>query len=158
MQKRFEDARRLQQEAAVAFMHEMLVSQQHDALWDLDERIDLAEKDFLITSLAQNTPPPAYWSASPHLNLTREQVEAVESWVGRPLKAENALYLASQHGFDSREFHHKCDKKGATITLVRTRTGHIFGGYASVSWGRGALKTKPPRWDPIFVADSKVRP
>jgi len=156
IERRFEDARRLQQDAAELFGRDMVTASWYDALLDLDERIDQAEKEFNEAQHASTMPLPPFWSASPYLNLTQAHVEAVESWVGRPLKSERALYLASEHGFDSRTFHHRCDKKGSTITLVRTKTAHIFGGYASVPWGRGELKTKPPRWIPTFIDDPEA--
>ena len=27
-----------------------------------------------------------------------------------------------------------CDNQGSTLTLIKTKTGHIFGGYSSISW------------------------
>ena len=39
---------------------------------------------------------------------------------------------------------------------VRTSTGHIFGGFTAVSWRRGDLVTKPPRWVPSCVADPEA--
>jgi len=42
------------------------------------------------------------------------------------------------------------------VTLVRTSTGHIFGGFTAVSWRRGDLVTKPPRWVPSCVADPEA--
>ena len=29
-----------------------------------------------------------------------------------------------------------CDGKGPTLTVIKTTTGHIFGGYTSVSWDK----------------------
>ena len=34
----------------------------------------------------------------------------------------------------SKNFHEKCDDKGATITLFRNDKGNIFGGYLPISW------------------------
>ena len=152
----FADARHLQQDAVQAFTRALAIAKWYDALWDLDERIAIAEKLSQEAEIANNTPPPAYWTVSQHLNLTKDQVQAVEGWVGRPLQPEKTLYLASKHGFSSRAFHHRCDNMGPTVTLVRTVTGHIFGGYAAVSWSRGRLETKPPRWTPDFVDDAEV--
>ena len=33
-----------------------------------------------------------------------------------------------------------CDKKGPTLTVIKTTTGHIFGGYTSVSWDKSGYK------------------
>jgi hypothetical protein len=44
------------------------------------------------------------------------------------------LYQGTRDGFQSNAFHSKCDGKGATITIIQTTTGCIFGGYATSSW------------------------
>ncbi|KAI8603757.1 hypothetical protein EDD21DRAFT_14514 [Dissophora ornata] len=43
-------------------------------------------------------------------------------------------YRASRDGFDAANFHAACDQRGPTLTVVRTDTGVIFGGYNSSSW------------------------
>jgi hypothetical protein len=76
-----------------------------------------------------------------------------EAVAGRPLDASKVLYLASRDGFEARTFHRQCDGRGPTVTLVRTDTGHVFGGYTAVPWSRGELLTLPPRWRARFHAD-----
>ena len=44
------------------------------------------------------------------------------------------LYQATRDGFSAANFHAKCDKKGATVTLVKTTEGYVFGGYTDQSW------------------------
>ena len=44
------------------------------------------------------------------------------------------LYVASKDGQSSSNFHNKCNGQGATVTIVLTTTGNIFGGYAAASW------------------------
>eukprot|EP00347_Sterkiella_histriomuscorum_P000167 403376920 len=44
------------------------------------------------------------------------------------------LFRASRDGFLPDIFHHLCDNKGPTVTLVRSHTGNTFGGYTSQSW------------------------
>ena len=46
----------------------------------------------------------------------------------------NLLYRASTDGFTSTAFHTKCDGKGETITIIKTNTNYVFGGYASSAW------------------------
>ena len=45
------------------------------------------------------------------------------------------LYRASRDGWDSSDFHRMCDGKGATVTVVESSDGYIFGGYTDVAWG-----------------------
>jgi len=44
------------------------------------------------------------------------------------------LYRGTRDGFESSVFHQKCDNKGSTITIIKTTSNYIFGGYTSVSW------------------------
>jgi len=55
------------------------------------------------------------------------------------------LYRASHDGWNSSDFHAKCDNKGETLTLVKCTDGYVFGGYASVSWksGSGSSQSAP---------------
>ena len=40
----------------------------------------------------------------------------------------------SRDGFAASDFHNKCDNKGATLTLIQSTGGYIFGGYTNQSW------------------------
>ena len=42
-------------------------------------------------------------------------------------------YQATVHGWDTENFHFRCNYKGPTVTIVRFGN-YIFGGYASLSW------------------------
>ena len=45
------------------------------------------------------------------------------------------IYRASQHGFNSNDFHSRCDAYSSTLTILKTKqNGNIFGGYTSQSW------------------------
>ena len=44
------------------------------------------------------------------------------------------LYKASKDGDSPEIFHSKCDGKGPTITIFKTKNNYIFGGYTDVSW------------------------
>ena len=44
------------------------------------------------------------------------------------------LYQGSRDGFGAADFHAKCDDKGATVTIVKSTEGFIFGGYSDQSW------------------------
>ena len=46
----------------------------------------------------------------------------------------NLLYRATRDGFRAVNFHSKCDNKSATITIVQTDRGFVFGGYTSLTW------------------------
>ena len=44
------------------------------------------------------------------------------------------IFRATRDGSNSESFHKKCDDQGPTITLIKSGTGYIFGGYSSISW------------------------
>lgn len=46
------------------------------------------------------------------------------------------LYKAKVDGDNSQTFHDKCDNKGATLTIVKSKKGRRFGGYSSISWDK----------------------
>ena len=49
-------------------------------------------------------------------------------------KEMTLLYKATRDGFSAAAFHSKYDNKGATLTIFRTTTGRIAGGYTPTSW------------------------
>ena len=44
------------------------------------------------------------------------------------------LYRGSRDGWKASDLHANCDNKGATITVIRSSDGFIFGGFADKSW------------------------
>lgn len=44
------------------------------------------------------------------------------------------LYRLTEHGPSNLKFHAQCDDQGATLTLIKLRKGHIFGGFTNESW------------------------
>jgi hypothetical protein len=44
------------------------------------------------------------------------------------------LFRGSRDGWNAKIIHSKIDDHGPTITIIKTRKGKIFGGFASVPW------------------------
>ena len=44
------------------------------------------------------------------------------------------LYRASEDGFNSDNFHQKCDGIKNTLTIIKSTNGNIFGGYTGAAW------------------------
>ncbi len=44
------------------------------------------------------------------------------------------LYRGSRDGFNAAAFHAKCDGRGATLTVIGSKKGNVFGGYTSMPW------------------------
>jgi hypothetical protein len=59
----------------------------------------------------------------------------ISLFVGEVFNARiSRIYKASSNGFAAAKFHELCDKRGATLTLIKTTAGHTFGGYTTISW------------------------
>jgi hypothetical protein len=44
------------------------------------------------------------------------------------------LFSGSTHGWERSKFHELCDEKGPTITVMKSKAGRVFGGFAMQSW------------------------
>jgi len=54
------------------------------------------------------------------------------------------LYRATRDGWQSAEFHSKCDDKSNTFAIIKTTKGFVFGGYTEQSWSNSpSYKTDP---------------
>lgn len=71
-------------------------------------------------------------------------------------KKLSLLYRASEHNFSSSKFHQMCDGKGPTLTIVRSSSKTLFGGYASRSWYSGD-KYEPAPDSFLFSLDKETR-
>lgn len=62
-----------------------------------------------------------------------DNLSIISKWIGGDKKF-NLLYKAEKDGFAGATFHAKCDGKGATVTIVTSSEGWVFGGYTPLSW------------------------
>ena len=54
------------------------------------------------------------------------------------------LYRASRDGFSGKDFHSKCDRKKNTLTVIKSESGNVFGGYTDKCWhSKGGLVSDP---------------
>ncbi len=44
------------------------------------------------------------------------------------------LYRGSDHGWNFKDFHSRCDNKGPTISLFKIKDGDVIGGYSTAQW------------------------
>jgi hypothetical protein len=65
--------------------------------------------------------------------VSEENKLQMKSWIGYDCEFE-LLYLGKRDGKRSRIFHEKCDRQGATISLIKTDQGNLFGGYTDWDW------------------------
>ena len=65
--------------------------------------------------------------------INNESFKQLNAWIdpSKPLKFD-LIFKASINGDTSEIFHKICDGKGPTLTIVKGKNGHIFGGYLTV--------------------------
>ena len=44
------------------------------------------------------------------------------------------LYKASIDGWAPKDFHDRCDNKGPTLVIMKSKVGKVFGGFSMVGW------------------------
>lgn len=67
----------------------------------------------------------------------------------------NLLFRASEHNFSATKFHKFCDWKGPTISIFRSRTKKLFGGYASIPWHSSGFSPAPGSF--LFSLDKQTK-
>ena len=64
--------------------------------------------------------------------------ELLHKWVEEAVKKKvkfELLWKGTRDGFKASDFHTRCDKKGPTVTVIKSQHDKIFGGFTSESWG-----------------------
>lgn len=44
------------------------------------------------------------------------------------------MYRATEHGFTRKAFAKRCNERGATLTVIKSEHGNVFGGFTSLAW------------------------
>ncbi len=72
------------------------------------------------------------------LNLDPKQKrKLLRKWFDNKLLTLKLLYRGSSHQFSKQSFVQKCHFKGATLIVIKTDNGRLFGGFTNQSWGSG---------------------
>ncbi|KAF2075713.1 hypothetical protein CYY_002955 [Polysphondylium violaceum] len=67
--------------------------------------------------------------------IDKKTFKCLNDWIDSTKRLHfELLYSASDNEFTTSSFHKACDNKGATITVIQTTNGEVFGGYNSTSW------------------------
>ena len=77
--------------------------------------------------------------------LSMVEEDKIMEWLESAGKTEIPvlLYRASRDGWDASDFHRMFNGKGATVTVVKSSDGYIFGEYTDVAWGQSGVCKKP---------------
>lgn len=55
------------------------------------------------------------------------------------------IYKANQYNFSAEDFHLKCDDVSNTLTIVKSMSGCLFGGYTSRAWNQSDTYKSDPK-------------
>jgi hypothetical protein len=69
----------------------------------------------------------------------------------------NLLYRASRDGFTASAFHSRCDGKANTVTIIKTNSNYVFGGYTTAKWATNKNNYIPDSFRFIsWISDSSA--
>jgi hypothetical protein len=58
--------------------------------------------------------------------------------ITKPKRPASLLYRATRDGFTSSSFHSKCDGKPNTVSIIKTNSNFVLGGYTAKVWNTNA--------------------
>ena len=56
--------------------------------------------------------------------------------VGHDKRKFYLLYRGTRDTFTPKGFHNKVDGRGATLTIIKSEYGNVFGGFTNISWSK----------------------
>jgi hypothetical protein len=63
-----------------------------------------------------------------------EDLDLLKEWTGKSYLVTELIYRATKDGFTASAFHTKCNDKGATIIIVKSKSNQVFGGFNPAAW------------------------
>ncbi|CDW72676.1 UNKNOWN [Stylonychia lemnae] len=88
--------------------------------------------------------------------LNQTNLPFVQSLIDKEYSISTLCYRGTENGFTSQNFHQKCDYKGPTLTIIKTATGRVAGGYTSQPW-KSASRWVTDKEAFIFSAEIQVK-
>ena len=89
------------------------------------------EKEKELAALNEKLIPLMYPKSK--ILMSHEFFEKLNNWINpSKLLTFKLIFTASINGVSAKDFHKYCDGKGPTVTIVKAKNGHIFGGYVTV--------------------------
>ena len=71
-----------------------------------------------------------------------EKEKIIRNWINIEKEIDfDLIFNMSKDGSNSKDFHDKCDRKGATLVLIETTKGFKFGGYTPLNWDNTGFKS-----------------
>jgi len=109
---------------------------------DLAQQIKMKELNLEDCLIELQKLPALFTGAGTLLNIMQQM--KLNEFYGVPNQPWQLLYKATRDGFSASIFHQLCDDKGATISVIKSSEGWLFGGFTTQSWsGNGVNKADP---------------
>ena len=117
---------------------------------NLLERINILEKQ--MTNIIESK------NVFDSVIIKKEECNLIEEGIkhnfNKSIKGYELLLRGSRDGFQSKDFHQKCDNQSFTITLIETKEGKRFGGFTEEVWDQSDSYKKAPK-SFLFSFDNK---
>jgi len=88
-------------------------------------------------------------------------LDPVGVWLNKPVNTWKLLYKWTRDPKTNEAWHRACNGKGPTVTIIRTKDGHVFGGFSQITWSAPAgqaWESKESKLSFIFsLTDGKNR-
>jgi len=88
----------------------------------------------------------------------QEDLNLLKKWLSPNNQHVNLklLYRGTRDGMDCQTFHKKCDNHAQTLTVVKSDSGRVFGGYSDQTWNNtNNYKASQKTW--LFSIDEKEK-
>ena len=66
--------------------------------------------------------------------INKNDFDLISSWINKNIINYELLYKATVDGDSIDDFIKKCENKGPTILIIKSKKGEIFGGYTEKNW------------------------
>ena len=91
------------------------------------------------------------------LKINKEGLEFLQKDLfKKKLKKTTLLYKGTKDGFKCSSFHSLCDNKGPTLTIIKSHSDKIFGGFINDSWHSKGIYTYSKK-SFLFSLDKKEK-
>jgi len=76
--------------------------------------------------------------------LTKGYLFGLKEMIGKDFETK-LIYKASRDGWDAADFHRCCDNNGPTISICKSESGTVFGGFTETLWASTNLYGADPK-------------
>ncbi len=68
------------------------------------------------------------------------------------------MYRASRDGFSGKDFHSRCDRIENSLTVIKSESGNVFGGYTEKAWTSNNQYDRDPNAFLFSLINKENRP